>query len=122
MTEQPPKPRRAATGQATTYFVYVLRNRAGILYTGIALDVAARCTQHNDGRGARFTRGRGPWSVIHVEGPLPHGEALRRELRIKADRRFKAALKALLDAERAQRSGAMPAEPRKGSPKSGLGR
>ncbi len=87
------RPRPAPGREVGTYFVYVLRNRAGILYTGIALDVATRCAQHNDGRGARFTRGRGPWAVIHVEGPLPHGDALRRELRIKADRRLKVMLK-----------------------------
>lgn len=75
------------------YFAYVLRNAAGVLYTGIAKDVSARCTQHNNGSGARFTRGRGPWTVAHVEGPYPHGEALRREIAIKRDRRFKASLK-----------------------------
>lgn len=77
-----------------SYFVYVIRNRAGILYTGIAKDVEARCTQHNDGCGARFTRGRGPWVVVHREGPFSHGDALRRELMVKADRRLKAAIKA----------------------------
>lgn len=79
---------------APAYFVYVLRNDAGTLYTGIAKDVAARCAQHNDGCGARFTRGRGPWRVVHREGPFSHGEALRRELQVKADRRLKAAIKA----------------------------
>ena len=81
------------TTAAAAYFVYVVRNAAGILYTGIAKDVAARCDQHNLGCGARFTRGRGPWSVVHVEGPFTHGDALRRELRLKRDRRLKAALK-----------------------------
>ena len=76
------------------YFVYVIRNPAGILYTGIAKDVDARCDQHNTGAGARFTRGRGPWIVVHMEGPLPHGDALRRECQIKSDRRFKSAIKA----------------------------
>ena len=59
------------------YFVYVLRNGAGTLYTGIAKDVDARCDAHNAGKGARFTRGRGPWLVAHIEGPLAHGDALR---------------------------------------------
>jgi putative endonuclease len=76
------------------YFVYVIRHRAGILYTGIAKDVDARCAQHNDGCGARFTRGRGPWAVVHQEGPFSHGDALRRELSVKADRRLKAVIKA----------------------------
>lgn len=75
------------------YFVYVLLNPAGIAYTGIAKDVATRLAQHNGGTGARFTRGRGPWRVVHSEGPLPHGDALRREAAIKRDRAFKAGLK-----------------------------
>lgn len=77
-----------------SYFVYVLSNDAGITYTGIAKDVAARLAHHNANTGARFTRGRGPWRVAHVEGPLMHGDALRRERVLKRDRRFKAALKA----------------------------
>ncbi|MBE0599977.1 MAG: GIY-YIG nuclease family protein [Burkholderiaceae bacterium] len=77
-----------------SYFVYVLSNDAGITYTGIAKDVAARLARHNANTGARFTRGRGPWRVAHVEGPLAHGDALRRERALKRDRRFKAALKA----------------------------
>lgn len=77
----------------TPYFVYVLRNSAGTTYTGIALDVDARLSAHNNGSGAKFTRGRGPWVVIHTEGPLPHGDALRREMAIKKDRTFKAKIK-----------------------------
>ena len=79
---------------APDYFVYVLRNVASTLYTGIAKDVDARCDAHNAGKGARFTRGRGPWTVAHVEGPLPHGDALRREAALKRDRAFKSGLKA----------------------------
>ena len=75
------------------FFVYVLRNDAGTTYTGIAKDVATRLAAHNDGSGAKFTRGRGPWAVIHTERPLPRGDALRRERAIKRDRAFKASLK-----------------------------
>ena len=75
------------------WFVYVLLNPPGICYTGIAKDVARRLEQHNAGQGARFTRGRGPWRLLHMEGPLSHGDALRREAAIKDDRRFKARLK-----------------------------
>lgn len=75
-----------------TYFIYVLKNEVGTTYTGIALDVDARLEAHNAGTGAKFTRGRGPWSVIHTEGPLPHGDALRREMAIKKDRKLKASL------------------------------
>ncbi len=75
------------------WFVYVLRNDAGIAYTGIATDVAARLLKHNAGTGAKFTRGRGPWRLIHVEGAMQRGDALRREIAIKRDAAFKALLK-----------------------------
>lgn len=75
------------------WYVYVLLNHAGIAYTGIALDVTDRLARHNAGEGAKFTRGRGPWRLVHVEGPLSHGDALRREAAIKRDHAFKRMLK-----------------------------
>lgn len=78
----------------TQWCVYVLTNSAGIAYTGIAIDVAGRLALHNAGKGAKFTRGRGPWQIIHVEGPLAQGDALRREAAIKRDHGFKTRLKA----------------------------
>lgn len=75
------------------YYVYVLLNPVGTAYTGIAKDVTARLAAHNAGTGARFTRGRGPWRVIHTEGPMAHGDALRREAAVKRDRAFKTRLK-----------------------------
>lgn len=76
------------------YFVYVLLNRAGLAYTGSTNDVQARLAKHNAGRGAKFTKGRGPWRVVHVEEFAARGPALSREAAIKKDRRFKTALKA----------------------------
>lgn len=79
-----------------TWYVYVIVNAARIAYTGIAADVKARLAQHNGETrgGAKFTRGRGPWRIAHVEGPMAKGDALRREAAIKKDRAFKKALKA----------------------------
>ncbi len=75
------------------WYVYVLLNGTNTAYTGIALEVEDRLARHNAGEGAKFTRGRGPWRVVHVEGPLSHGDALRREAAIKRDDAFKRALK-----------------------------
>jgi putative endonuclease len=66
------------------WFVYVVRCRDGSLYTGIARDVNARLAAHNQGRGARYTRGRRPVALLHVERKRSQGAALRRELAIKA--------------------------------------
>jgi len=66
------------------WFVYVVRCRDGTLYTGISRDVAARLCQHNQGKGARYTRGRGPVALVHTERRQSQGAALRREAAIKA--------------------------------------
>ena len=41
-------------------YVYILRCGDGTLYTGVARDVERRLKQHRSGKGARYTRGRGP--------------------------------------------------------------
>ncbi len=63
--------------------VYLLRCGDGSLYTGIARDAGARLKQHEAGKGARYTRGRGPLSLVYVEAAASHGEALRREAAIR---------------------------------------
>jgi putative endonuclease len=69
---------------APLYFVYLVECADGTLYTGIARDVARRVAQHNRGTGARYTRGRGPVTVVAQRGPLSRGEALRLERAVKA--------------------------------------
>ena len=65
------------------WFVYLARCADGTLYTGIALDVRARIAAHDAGRGARYTRGRGPLALCAVRGCATKGDALRLELAIK---------------------------------------
>lgn len=68
--------------------VYILRSTVDDrLYTGISPDVPARVATHNAGKGARATRGRGPWVLVYLEPCGPLGAALRRERAIKAMRR-----------------------------------
>jgi putative endonuclease len=63
--------------------VYLVRCGDGSLYTGIARDAGARFAQHEAGRGARYTRGRGPLALVYVEAAGSQGEALRREAAIR---------------------------------------
>src|SRR4051794_39004173 len=78
---------------ADVWFVYVARCADGTLYTGIARDVAARIKAHDEGRGARYTRGRGPLALCAKRRCLSKGEALRIELAVKKlDRQAKEAL------------------------------
>jgi len=66
-----------------TWYVYVARCRDDTLYCGIARDVAARIAEHDAGTGARYTRGRGPLTVVLVRRCRDKGGALRLEHAIK---------------------------------------
>jgi len=63
--------------------VYILRCADYTLYTGIAKNVEARIQAHNLGRGAAYTRGRGPMLLLREEPKMTHSQALIREAQIK---------------------------------------
>ncbi len=67
-----------------TWKLYILRCGDGSLYTGITTDVDARLEVHRSGKGAKYTRGRGPLEVVYSEDCGTHSDALKRELAIKA--------------------------------------
>lgn len=64
--------------------LYILRCGDGSLYTGITTDVEKRLQVHRSGKGAKYTRGRGPLELVYTEICGDHSAALRRELEIKA--------------------------------------
>lgn len=64
--------------------VYILRCGDGSLYTGITTDVEKRLEMHRSGKGAKYTRGRGPLEVVYREECDDHSTALKREYAIKA--------------------------------------
>jgi predicted GIY-YIG superfamily endonuclease len=66
-----------------TWWVYLLRCKDDTLYCGIALDVEARLRQHQDGKGAKYTRGREPLAMVYREACDSKAAALRRERLIK---------------------------------------
>lgn len=70
-----------------SWFVYMLRCGDGTLYTGITDDVDRRLAAHRAGKGAKYTRGRGPLEVVYREEQPDKGSALRREMEIKRLRR-----------------------------------
>jgi predicted GIY-YIG superfamily endonuclease len=65
------------------HFVYMVRCADGTLYTGTARDPREREQKHNSGRGARYTSGRRPVSLVYAEGCASIGAALRREIQLK---------------------------------------
>ena len=65
------------------WHLYILRCGDGTLYTGIAVDVEKRFAAHAAGKGAKYTRGRGPLTLLYQEVCGDHPQALRRELEVK---------------------------------------
>src|SRR5689334_3375439 len=68
---------------AKRWFLYLARCTDGTIYTGIARDVTARIAAHDAGRGARYTRGRGPLAVCAIRRCTSRSEALRLEYAVK---------------------------------------
>ena len=66
------------------WYLYILRCKDGTLYTGITTDVEKRLEAHRAGRGAKYTRGRGPLELVYRETCGSHSEALKREYQVKA--------------------------------------
>jgi putative endonuclease len=66
------------------YYLYILRCGDNSLYTGITTDVARRLAAHQSGKGAKYTRGRGPLTLVYQEELPDKPSALRRELAVKA--------------------------------------
>ena len=65
------------------WYVYMLRCGDGSLYTGITDNVLKRLSAHRNGKGAKYTKGRGPLSLHYLERFDTKSDALRREAEIK---------------------------------------
>ena len=64
-------------------FVYILRCKDDSLYTGCTNDLEHRLAMHRAGKGAKYTRGRGPLVLVYTEELADKSEALKREAAIK---------------------------------------
>jgi len=71
------------TSSRGPWHVYLALCADGTLYCGIARDVGARIAEHDAGKGARYTRGRGPLEVLATQRCRSQGLALRIEHAVK---------------------------------------
>lgn len=65
------------------WLVYILECSDGSLYTGITNDIEKRIKQHNEGKGAKYTRGRRPVNMLVSFSFETKSIALKEEYRIK---------------------------------------
>lgn len=66
-----------------SWLVYLIQNDDGLLYCGITNRPDIRLANHNAGRGARYTKGKGPWQFIYQEPVESMSAALKRERAVK---------------------------------------
>lgn len=75
------------------WIVYILQCSDDSLYTGITTNLTRRIREHQAGKGAKYTRNRGPFTVRYTETTGTKNTALKREAAIKRlDRSAKLAL------------------------------
>ena len=63
--------------------VYILECSDGSFYTGWTNNIESRLDAHNNGTGAKYTRGRGPVKLVYIEYLSDKSSALKREAAIK---------------------------------------
>ena len=77
-------PARRKRNNHVAYFCYIVECADGSYYTGWSLDPVRREKQHNNGRGAKYTRLHRPVHLVYVEEQLDLSAAMKRERAIKA--------------------------------------
>ncbi len=66
------------------WVVYILKCADDTLYTGITNDLDRRLLLHATGKGAKYTKGRAPLSLIYCEDHDTKSQAAKREIKIKS--------------------------------------
>jgi putative endonuclease len=66
------------------WFLYILECGDGTLYTGVTTDITRRVREHQEGKGARYTRTHAPVLLVHEEPCGTRSQALSRECAVKA--------------------------------------
>ena len=65
------------------WVVYLVRCSDESLYCGITNNLKKRLTAHNSGRGAKYTKSRGPVKLVGTSSEMTKIDALKLEYRVK---------------------------------------
>jgi putative endonuclease len=65
------------------HYFYVLKCKDGSLYAGYTNDLDRRVRLHNEGKAAKYTRGRGPVALVYHQVFSGKTEAMRAEYQFK---------------------------------------
>lgn len=64
-------------------YVYILKCSDNSLYTGWTNNLERRINAHNEGKGAKYTKGRAPVKLMYIEKFDDKKLAMKREYQIK---------------------------------------
>ncbi len=67
-----------------SWTIYILECADKTLYTGITNDLSNRIKQHEQGTGAKYTKGRAPFRLVYEEACTDRSIASKREIEIKS--------------------------------------
>ena len=82
-TEASGKKRADKKEKRNINYCYILQCSDGSYYTGWTNNLKKRLQAHQEGTGAKYTRGRTPVKLVHYETFPTKEEAMRREYEIK---------------------------------------
>jgi len=68
-------------------YTYILKCKDGTFYTGWTNNLEKRLKDHNEGKGAKYTKARRPVELIYYEAFETKEEAMSREYAIKRMKR-----------------------------------
>jgi|TARA_B110000495_G_C22492677_1_gene303197 putative endonuclease len=71
------------------WFVYIILCKDKTLYTGITNNIEKRLSDHTKGNGAKYTKNRGPFTLMYSEKCSDRIIASQREYQIKKMTRLK---------------------------------
>ena len=66
-----------------SFIVYMVQCSRGTYYTGYTIDLENRINKHNDGRGAKYLRGKGPVKLVYAREYKYYKNAVKAEVEIK---------------------------------------
>lgn len=65
------------------HYTYMLKCKDNTYYIGYTNDLEKRVKAHNEGKGAKYTKGRGPVELVYYEEYEDKHTAMRREWEMK---------------------------------------
>jgi len=67
------------------YYVYIIQSlKTKKLYIGQTNDMVRRVGDHNAGQGGKYTRHKGPWTLLYSESCPDRSSAVKRERYLKS--------------------------------------